>query len=127
LTANACGMACGQRVLSQNGIEVFQSNLTNRFYRGLTPESLKNNMNKFLNEFRGGMVDEVSSQQLIGLSTKGGNYIARIGGNPGHFVVVESASAKGLSVWDPATGKTTLEATDSFAKQVTGLIWRESK
>lgn len=38
LTKNACGMACGQRLLSEHGISVFQSNLAKGFYKGLTPE-----------------------------------------------------------------------------------------
>jgi hypothetical protein len=47
LTDNACGMACGQKLLAEEQITVFQSNLSKGFYKGLTPERLALNMNEF--------------------------------------------------------------------------------
>ncbi len=49
-------MAGRQRLLGQQGIDVFQSNLSRGFYRGLEPQTLAENLNRFQPEWTGGYV-----------------------------------------------------------------------
>ena len=51
--ANACGMACGQKLLAEQEIAVFQSNLSKWFYKGLEPDVLAVNMNQFGSGWKG--------------------------------------------------------------------------
>ncbi|NUG71454.1 hypothetical protein PYR74_12850 [Acinetobacter bereziniae] len=124
LTPNACGMACGQKVLSERGIEVFQSNLAKGFYRGLTPEQLAKNINKFQSGWRGGMVN-VEPGHIGGFYNAYGSYIARLGGNPGHFVTVQSVSGGMVRYWDPAGGVVKTQTVERFSQNVSGLVWKE--
>jgi RHS repeat-associated protein len=122
LTANSCGMACGQRLLASEGIAVFQSNLTRGFYRGLTPERLAANLNRFSPGFRG-FYAYPTAAQLRGLASNG-PFIARLGGNPGHFVTVESVSGGTVRFFDPAGGVVRTQALDDFVNSVSGLVFK---
>ena len=124
LTPNACGMACGQKLLTEQDIHVFQSNLTDGFYRGLTPEQLARNMNKFDNNWTGIMAYP-NIYQLIDVHNKFGNFIARVGGNPAHFVIVENISTKSVKIWDPSGGVSKIIPTNEFMNSVTGLVYRK--
>ena len=122
LTKNACGMACGQRVLANEGIEVFQSNLAKGFWKGLTPEDLAANLNRFSSGWKGGMAYP-TAEQLTGLASRG-PFIARVGGNPGHFVTVESVSNGAVKFWNPAGGIARTQSLSSFTDIVSGLVWK---
>ncbi len=122
LTKNACGMACGQRVLRQEGIEVFQSNLTQGFYKGLTPKDLAANLNRFKPGWTGGFYYP-TAQELAGLASRG-SVITRLGGNPGHFVVVEAIENGVVRFWDPASNAIRSEAASSFVEKVSGVVFR---
>ena len=124
LTPNACGMACGQKLLTEQDIHVFQSNLTDGFYKGLTPEQLARNMNKFDNNWTGIMAYP-NIYQLIDVHNKFGNFIARVGGNPAHFVIVENISTKSVKIWDPSGGVSKIIPTNEFMNSVTGLVYRK--
>ena len=123
LTANACGMACGQRLLTEQGISVFQSNLTKGFYKGLTPESLAANLNRHQSGWQGFMAD-LTQKDIVGLFTTRGKYIARIGGNPGHFVTVESVSNGVVKYWDPSGGIIRSTSISEFTNMATGVVFR---
>ena len=125
LTDNACGMACGQKLLAEQDVQVFQSNLTRGFYKGLTPDRLANNMNRFSNNWEGGMIEPVNKHQLSSLFNNKGKFIARLGGNPGHFVMVESFSSKNVKYWDPADGAYKSMSPDKFADLTTGIVYKE--
>jgi len=122
LTPNACGMACGQRILAGDGINVFQSNLTRGFNRGLEPEVLAANLNRFQTGWRGGYAYP-TADQLTGLASNG-SFIARLGGNPGHFVNVESISNGVVRYWDPSGAVVNTQSLSSFTNNVSGLVWR---
>jgi hypothetical protein len=116
-------MACGQRLLANEGITVFQSNLARGFYRGLTPEQLAANLNRFSPGYRGFYTDSTASE-LTGLASNG-QFIARLGGNPGHFVVVEGISNGIVRFFDPAEGGVfRTQALDSFIDLVSGLVFK---
>jgi hypothetical protein len=115
-------MACGQRILVAEGISVFQSNLTRGFYRGLTAEQLAANLNRFSPGLKGFYAYPTSSH-LSGLA-KNWPFVARLGGNPGHFVTVESISNGIVRFFDPAGGLTKTQALDDFANTVSGLVVR---
>ena len=83
LTANACGPACGSQLLRESGIDVFQSNLTRGWFKGLTPEQLAANLNEFQTGWTGGMAYP-TGEQITSLASRG-PFIARVGGNPGSF------------------------------------------
>ena len=123
LTANACGMACGQRLLAEQGIKVFQSNLMKGFYRGLTPEKLAANMNRHQSGWQGFMAD-LTQRDIAGLYETRGKYIARIGGNPGHFVSVESVSSGVVKYWDPSGGVIKSQPINKFTNMATGVVFR---
>ena len=72
LTKNACGMACGQRLLLEQGINVFQSNLAKGFYKGLTPENLAKNLNRHQPGWKGFMA-ELTQRYIAGLFSAHGN------------------------------------------------------
>jgi hypothetical protein len=116
-------MACGQRLLSQPGIDVFQSNLSRGFYRGLEPKALAENLNRFQPGWTGGYVPLLSEPQLTGLASRG-PFIARIGGNPGHFVVVDAIENGVARIWDPAGGVVRSQALSDFVGMVTGIVYR---
>jgi hypothetical protein len=60
------------------------------------------------------------------LSALAGNgpFIARLGGNPGHFVVVESISSGTVRFFDPAGGVLRSQTLNGFAGSVSGLIFK---
>ena len=91
LTKNAGDMACGKRVLADQVIDVFQSNLANGFWKGLTPERLADNIGQFQSSWTGFMA-YLTPRNDAGIYSVHGKYIARIGGNPAHFVTVESVT-----------------------------------
>ncbi len=122
LTPNACGMAAGQRLLRRAGIDAFQSNLARRFYRGLEPKELAANLNRFQPGWQGGFV-ELTMGQFLGLASRG-PFIARIGGQPGHFVVVESVANGTVSFWDPLTGNIATTGAKDFLRILSGAVWR---
>lgn len=122
LTANACGMACGQRLLAGEGLSVFQSNLARGFYKGLTPEQLAKNLNQFSSGFRG-IYAYPTSAQLRGLASNG-QFIARLGGNPGHFVTVESIAGNTVRFFDPAGGVIRSQDLKEFTSTVSGLVFK---
>jgi RHS repeat-associated protein len=122
LTANACGMACGQRLLANEGIYVFQSNLARGFYRGLTPEQLAANLNRFSPGFQGFYAYPTAAQ--LSALARNGPFIARLGGNPGHFVVVESISSGTVRFFDPAGGVLRSRTLNDFAGSVSGLVFK---
>jgi hypothetical protein len=123
LTENACGMACGQKLLSEQGISVFQSNLTKGFYKGLTPENLAANLNRQQPGWKGFMAD-LTQRDIAGLYSVHGKYIARIGGNPGHFVTVESVSNGVVKFWDPSGGVIKTQSIETFTDMATGVVFR---
>ena len=123
LTKNACGMACGQRLLSEQGINVFQSNLAKGFYKGLTPENLAKNLNRHQPGWKGFMA-ELTQRDIAGLFSAHGKDIARIGGNPGHFVTVESVSKGVVKYWDPAGGVARSQSIGKFTDIATGVVFR---
>ena len=116
MTPNACGMACGRRLLGRQGIDVFQSNLSRGFYRGLEPQTLAANLNRYQPGWIGGYGDLLSEQQLAGLASRG-PFIARIGGNPGHFVVVDAIENGVAKLWDPAGGGGTIPSVEGFCQR----------
>ena len=120
LTKNACGMACGQRILAKDGIEVFQSNLTHGFYKGLTPQDLASNLNRFKPGWTGGFYYP-SEHELTGISNRG-PFITRLGGSPGHFVLVEEIENGMVKFWDPATNAIIFKPVGSFVDNVSGLV-----
>ena len=122
MTANSCGMACGQRVLRQEGIEVFQSNLTQGFYKGLTPQDHAANLNRFKPGWTGGFCFP-TAQELAGLASRG-PVIARLGGNAGHFVVVEAVENGVVTFWDPASKAIRSEALSSIVEKMSGVVFR---
>jgi Peptidase C39 family len=122
LTENACGMACGQQLLKEAGVEVFQSNLTEKFYRGLTPETLAENLNRFLPGWRG-VYTYLSASQFRGLASRG-SFIARIGGNPGHFVIVDGVEAGMVLIRDPINGMSRVADFREFLDTVSGVVFR---
>ena len=123
LTANGCGMACGQFILNSKGLLVFQSNLAKGFFKGLEPSTLARNLNAFQKGWKGGYVYP-SAKQLTGLASNG-KFIARIGGNPGHFVVVQSISKGRVNIWNPSGGINSSTSLSNFTKQVSGLVWKQ--
>ena len=122
LTANSCGPACGSQLLRESGLDVFQSNLTTGFYRGMTPETLAANLNKFQSGWKG-FYAYPSASQLSGLAAKG-PFIARIGGNPGHFVIVDSVSAGKVFLRDPAGGVSRTMGLSDFESIISGVVFR---
>lgn len=123
LTDNACGMACGQRLLANQGIKVYQSNLANGFYKGLSPENLAKNMNQFQLGWKG-FYGYPTAQQLTKLVEARGQLVARVGSNPGHFVNVESIKDGVVHFWDPNGGVVKNLPVDDFADIVSGLVHR---
>ena len=122
LSANACGMACGQQLLREHGVEVLQSQLTNGFYRGIEPARLIENMNRFMPGWTGGYAYPTAAQ-LTGLASRG-SFIARIGGNSGHFVIVDSIQRGVVAIRDPAGGVARSLALSEFSEIVSGVIYR---
>lgn len=116
-------MAFGQRLLGQEGIEVFQSNLSRGFYRGLEPQTLAANLNRYQPGWTGGYVGLLSEQQLTGLASRG-SFIARLGGNPGHFVVVDSIENGVVKIWNPAGGVAQSQLLKDFVNVVSGVVYR---
>lgn len=114
-------MACGQRLLGEQGVTVFQSNLTKGFYKGLSPENLAANMNRFKPGWKG-FYGYPTSKQLSELFTSRGRFIARLGGNPGHFVNVESIKNGVVKYWDPNGGTFKTMPLDDFTNIVSGLV-----
>lgn len=121
-TANSCGPACGSQLLREAGLDVFQSNLTSGFFRGMTPETLASNLNKFQPGWQGYYAFP-TAQQLAGLSSRG-PFIARLGGNPGHFVIVDAVKAGKVLIRDPAGGVSRVEALSKFTETVSGVVHR---
>jgi hypothetical protein len=117
-------MACGQRLLDQQGIRVFQSNLASGFWRGLTPQDLAANLNRFQPGWKGGFVPELTAQQLTDLAGQG-PFIARLGPQAGHFVVVDAIENGIVKLWDPAGGLAKTVPLGEFRPVVTGLVWRQ--
>lgn len=107
---------------AQEGIEVFQSNLTQGFYKGLTPKDLAANLNRFKPGWTGGFYYP-TAQELAGLASRG-SVITRLGGNPGHFVVVEAIENGVVRFWDPASNAIRSEAASSFVEKVSGVVFR---
>lgn len=124
LTQNSCGCVCGQALLAERGIQVFQSNLTQGWYRGLTPQSLAANMNRFSAGWKGGYL-EGTHQELLKL-TKHGRFIARLGGNPGHFVVVDEVVDGVVCLRDPATGVARALTVLEFLALFSGAVWQST-
>jgi hypothetical protein len=122
LTTNSCGPECARRLLSQHGISAFVSNLTSGWYKGLSPDALANNLNKFMPGWRGGYTGQVTAGQLSSLLSKSGNFVARLGGNPGHFVTVEGIQGGIVRYWDPATQTIRTMSVGDFAYLVTGVV-----
>lgn len=123
LTANVCGMACGQKLLLEEGVTVFQSNLSNGFYKGLTPETLASNMNKFSSGWKG-FYAYPDEKQILNLFSNNGKFVARIGGNPGHFVTVESVTPSTVKYWDPSGGVFKTYPLQEFMNNVSGIVYR---
>ncbi len=124
LTPNACGMACGQKVLSERGIEVFQSNLAKGFYKGLSPEQLAKNINSYQSGWKGVQaLPEV--RDIQGLYSSYGSYIAMLGHSQRHFVTVQSVSGGIVRYWDPAGGVVKTMPIKQFATNTTGLVWKD--
>jgi ABC-type bacteriocin/lantibiotic exporter with double-glycine peptidase domain len=115
-------MACGQRLPRQQGFDVFQSNLRRGFYKGLEPQALAENLNRFQPGWKG-FYAYPTAEDIAGLATRG-PYIARIGGNPGHFVVVESVENGLVKLWDPAGGVARSQALSDFVNIVSGVVFR---
>lgn len=122
LTPNACGMACGQHLLRRLGFDVFQSNLRRGFYKGLEPGALAENLSRYQAGWKG-FYAYPDAGDIAGLAARG-PYIARIGGNPGHFVVVESVEDGVVQLWDPAGGLTRSQALGDFVGIVSGVVFR---
>ena len=122
LTANACGPACGSQLLRESGLDVFQSNLTSGWHRGLTPQALAQNMNGFQQGWRGGYAYPTASQ-LAGLASRG-PFIARIGGNSGHFVIVDSIADGVVRFRDPSGGVACKKSISEFIDLVSGIVHR---
>ncbi|WP_437225942.1 hypothetical protein SH661x_004322 [Planctomicrobium sp. SH661] len=122
LTDNACGMACGQHVLGDAGIDVFQSNLATGFFGGLTPQDLAANINKFQPGWVGGFVNRLSKSSILKLYSSSGKFIARFGGVKGHFVVVTEVTADVVKYWDPKGGVCAQMAIDEFLDIMTGIV-----
>ena len=116
-------LTCGQFVLKADGIIANQSNLAKGFFRGLEPGALANNLNKFQSGWKGGYVYPTANQ-LTGLASNG-QFIARIGGNPGHFVVVKSISKGKVNIWDPNEALEYTDSLKSFTNIVSGLVWKQ--
>jgi hypothetical protein len=123
LTQNACGMASGQRLLAEEGITVFQSNLSRGFYKGLTPSQLASNMNQHSSGWVGHMT-YLNEKQLLNLYSSNGKFIVRFGGNPGHFVTVESVTSTTVKYWDPSGGVYKNIPTKDFTDIVSGLVYK---
>ena len=64
-----------------------------------------------------------TAQELTSLASKG-SFIARLGGNSGHFVTVESISKGMVNFWNPAGGISQTQALKEFTKIVSGLVWK---
>jgi ABC-type bacteriocin/lantibiotic exporter with double-glycine peptidase domain len=122
---NACGMACGQRLLERYGVRVFQSNLASGFYRGLEPRTLAENLNRYHKGWIGGYVGILLDQEIEALARKA-PFIARIGGNPGHFVIVETVEDGVATIWDPEGGVTRSERYEEFVTMMTGVVYQSA-
>ncbi|MBI3423445.1 MAG: hypothetical protein HY011_10955 [Acidobacteria bacterium] len=124
LTRHSCGCACGQQLLAEKGVQVFQANLTQGWYRGLTPQALAENLNRFSHGRKGGYL-EGTYQELLTLAAHG-HFIARLGGNPGHFVVVDQVAGETVSLRDPATGVERKMMVVEFLDIFSGAVWQSS-
>ncbi len=122
LTRHSCGCACGQQLLAEKGVQVFQSNLTKGWYRGLTPRALAENLNRFSFGWKGGYL-EGTRQELLKLAERG-RFIARLGGNPGHFVVVDKVAHETVFLVDPATGIDRTMPVTEFLEVFSGAVWQ---
>jgi hypothetical protein len=116
-------MACGRLLLCKQGVAVFQSNLTRGFHRGLEPETLAENMSRFQPGWKGGYVDVLSKQQFAWLADRG-SFIARVGGNPGHFFVVVTVNDDEAMIWDPAEGDVRALLVEDLIDRMTGVVYR---
>lgn len=124
LTRNSCGCACGQQLLAERGVRVFQSNLAKGWYRGLTPQALAENLNRFSSGWKGGYL-EGTRQELLKLAGHG-RFIARLGGNPGHFVVIDKVANETVYLTDPATGTNRTITMAEFLDIFSGAVWQSS-
>jgi ABC-type bacteriocin/lantibiotic exporter with double-glycine peptidase domain len=122
LTPNSCGCACGQQLLEEEGVQVFQSNLTRGWYRGLTPKDLAGNLNRFSVGWKGGYL-EGTREELMTLAARG-KFIARLGGNPGHFVIVDQVADETLLIRDPADGSGYNMSVAEFIEIFSGAVWK---
>lgn len=71
------------------------------------------------------MIEPVNKYQLSSLFNSKGKFITRLGGNPGHFVMVKSFSSKNVKYWDPADGAYKSMSPDKFADLTTGIVYKE--
>jgi len=122
LTRCSCGCSCGQQLLAERGIQVFQSNPARGWYRGLTPQALAENLNRFSLGWQGGYL-EGTRQELLRLVERG-CFIARLGGNPGHFVVVDCVADEIVYLRDPAIGASREMPVAEFLEVFSGAVWQ---
>ncbi|MCP3168328.1 cysteine peptidase family C39 domain-containing protein [Myxococcus qinghaiensis] len=122
LTKNTCGPASGVQLLKEAGIEAHQSNLTSGWFRGLKPDYLADNLNKFQPGWQG-MMAYPTELQFRGVASRG-SFIARIGSQPGHFVIVDKVSKNTVFFRDPAGGVSRQMNFAKFLDIVSGLVFR---
>jgi hypothetical protein len=79
-------------------------------------------MNRFQAGWRGGYLYP-TVEEFVGLASRG-PFIARIGGNPGHFVIVDRVVAGNVLIRDPADGAASCAALSDFLNSVSGVVFR---
>jgi hypothetical protein len=65
-----------------------------------------------------------TESQLAGLYSETGKFVARVGGNPGHFVTVENVTFTTVKFWDPSGGIYKTMPIKEFTNNVSGLIFK---
>jgi hypothetical protein len=104
LTPNACGPTCGQMLLGDRGLRVFQSNLASQSGKVLSsPMGMELSMNAIQVGWRGGYV----GPDAFRLLNRGGSWGAmmRGGGSVDHWVVVDGLDDLGrVIIRDPFQG-----------------------
>jgi hypothetical protein len=89
----------------------------------MTPQAVAENMNRYQAGWKG-FYAYPTAAQLEKLSSEG-KFIARIGGNPGHFVIVDKVRKGTVFYRDPASGTARTMVMKKFEKIVSGVVFRQ--